>query len=89
MLKDEVALYSKLTGKDGSDVPVGIIGAYLDGYERGKADASETTYRPGDHERYRASEEYFSFIPTAEETKEVFMIDKLKEQLKEKQQNEH
>lgn len=39
MLKDELALYSKLTGKDGLNVPVGIIGAYLDGYERGKADA--------------------------------------------------
>lgn len=34
-----VRLYSKLTGKDGLNVPVGIIGAYLDGYEKGKVDA--------------------------------------------------
>lgn len=47
-------------------------------------DTSETTCLPGDHEYYRVSKEYFSFIPTVEEAKEVFMIDKLKEQLKEK-----
>ena len=39
MLRDEVALYSQLTGRDGLNVPVGIIGAYLDGYEKGKASA--------------------------------------------------
>ena len=38
MLKDEVALYSKLTGKDALNVPVGIIGAYLDGYDKAKAE---------------------------------------------------
>ena len=45
MLKDEVALYSQLTGRDGLKVPVGIIGAYLDGYERGKADAQPDIVR--------------------------------------------
>ncbi len=38
MLKDDVILYSKLTGNDGLHTPIGIIGAYLDGYERGKKD---------------------------------------------------
>lgn len=37
MLKDDVVLYSQLTGEDGLNVPIGIIGAYLDGYEKGKA----------------------------------------------------
>lgn len=39
MLKDDVILYSKLTGNDGLRTSIGIIGAYLDGYEKGKADA--------------------------------------------------
>ena len=38
MLKDEVALYSKLTGNDGMNTPISIIGAYLDGYDKGKAE---------------------------------------------------
>lgn len=37
-LKDEMTLYTKLSGKDGNHTPIGIIGAYLDGYEKGKAD---------------------------------------------------
>ena len=39
MLHEEVELYSRLTGKDGYKTPIGIIGAYLDGYEKGKAEA--------------------------------------------------
>jgi len=38
MLKDEVTLYSKLTGNDGMNTPIAIIGAYLDGYDKGKAE---------------------------------------------------
>lgn len=38
MLKDEVALYSQLTEKDALNVPVGTIGAYLDGYDKGKVE---------------------------------------------------
>ena len=39
-LKDEMILYTKLSGKDGNHTSIGIIGAYLDGYEKGKADQS-------------------------------------------------
>ena len=42
MLKDEVALYSKLTGNDGMNTPIAIIGAYLDGYDKGKAEQPKT-----------------------------------------------
>lgn len=35
MLRDEVELYSKLTGEDGWNVPIIKIGAYLDGYAKG------------------------------------------------------
>lgn len=35
MLKDEVEQFTKLTGRDGWHTPIGVIGAYLDGYERG------------------------------------------------------
>ena len=38
-LREEVELYSKLTGKDGTQEPIVRIGAYLDGYEKGKEDA--------------------------------------------------
>lgn len=40
-LGDEIALYTELSGNDGNHTPVGIIGAYLDGYEKGKASAQE------------------------------------------------
>lgn len=39
MLRDEVAQYTELSGNDGLHTQIGIIGAYLDGYEKGKADA--------------------------------------------------
>ena len=38
MLNDEVALYTELSGKDGSNTSIGVIGAYLDGYEKGKSE---------------------------------------------------
>ena len=38
-LREEVELYSKLTGEDGFNEPIVRIGAFLDGYEKGKEDA--------------------------------------------------
>ena len=41
-LRDEIAQYTELSGNDGAHTPIGIIGAYLDGYEKGKASARQT-----------------------------------------------
>lgn len=38
-LREEVELYSKLTGEDGNKESICRIGAYLDGYEKGREDA--------------------------------------------------
>lgn len=38
-LRDEITLYTELSGNDGNHTPIGIIGAYLDGYEKGKENA--------------------------------------------------
>ena len=38
MLRDEIALYTELSGNDGEHTPIGIIGAYLDGYDKGRED---------------------------------------------------
>lgn len=35
MLRDEIAKYTELTGKDGYHEPIIKIGAFLDGYEKG------------------------------------------------------
>lgn len=35
MLRDDIARYTELSGNDGEHTPIGIIGAYLDGYEKG------------------------------------------------------
>lgn len=35
MLREDVELYSKLTGEDGWNVPIMKVGAYLDGYNKG------------------------------------------------------
>ena len=35
MLREEVAKYSELSGNDGQHTPIGVIGAYLDGYDKG------------------------------------------------------
>ena len=43
MLNEEVALYTKLTGKDGQNTPICVIGAYLDGYEKGKEEKQTNT----------------------------------------------
>ena len=40
-LWEEVALYTKLSGQDGEHTPIMKIGAYLDGYEKGKAESFE------------------------------------------------
>ena len=36
MLRDEIELYERLTGKDANSVSVVVMGAFLDGYETGK-----------------------------------------------------
>ena len=41
MLREEIALYTELSGNDGAHTPIGVIGAYLDGYEKGNAEAKE------------------------------------------------
>ena len=35
MLRDEMELYTKLTGEDATHIPIIKIGAYLDGYDKG------------------------------------------------------
>ena len=36
MLRDDIAKYTELSGNDGEHTAIGIIGAYLDGYDKGK-----------------------------------------------------
>lgn len=38
-LREDVELYTKLSGEDGSQETIATIGAYLRGYGQGKADA--------------------------------------------------
>lgn len=38
-LREDVELYTKLSGEDGRQETIGTIGAYLRGYEQGKEDA--------------------------------------------------
>jgi hypothetical protein len=38
-LREDVELYTKLSGEDGSQETIATIGAYLRGYRQGKADA--------------------------------------------------
>jgi len=38
-LREDVELYTKLSGEDGSQETIGTIGAYLRGYRQGKEDA--------------------------------------------------
>lgn len=53
MLRDTIALYTELSGNDGENTPIAIIGAYLDGYERGKADRPHGEWILTDIERDR------------------------------------
>lgn len=39
MINEEMERYTKLTGEDGSKVPVSRLGGFLDGYEQGRNDA--------------------------------------------------
>ena len=39
MLNDEIIKYTKLTGEDGSKVPISRLGGFLDGYDKGRNDA--------------------------------------------------
>lgn len=41
MLRDEVVLFTELSGRDGEHTPIGVIGAYLDGYEKGKEEGRQ------------------------------------------------
>lgn len=41
MLHEEVTKYNKLTGEDGWMTPVIKVGAYLDGYDKGRKDGIE------------------------------------------------
>ena len=36
MLWEEVAKYTELSGNDGEHTPISVIGAYLDGYDKGR-----------------------------------------------------
>lgn len=62
MLRDEIAKYTELSGNDGEHTPIGIIGAYLDGFEKGlesrenKGEWIPITYRPMTDEE----KEYYS-----------------------------
>lgn len=47
MLRDDVELYSKLTGEDGWHVPIIKIGAYLDGYYKGLEAADDINTEKG------------------------------------------
>lgn len=40
-LNYEMAKYTELTGEDGTKVPISRLGGFLDGYEKGRADAIE------------------------------------------------
>lgn len=46
MLRDDIELYSELSGNDGQHTAIGIIGAYLDGYEKGRASADVPQWIP-------------------------------------------
>lgn len=37
-LRNEIELFTKLSGEDGQHTSIGRIGAYLDGYEKGKSE---------------------------------------------------
>ena len=39
MLRDEIAKYTELSGNNGEKQSIGIIGAYLDGYDKGISDS--------------------------------------------------
>lgn len=55
MLRDEIALYTKLSGNDGEHTAIGIIGAYLDGYEKGKNDRPQGKWKKIGKEYYNWS----------------------------------
>lgn len=50
MLRDEIAKYTELSGNDGWHTPIGVIGAYLDGYEKGKGEWIPVSKRLPDEE---------------------------------------
>ena len=49
MLRDEIAKYTELSGNDGEHTPICVIGAYLDGYDKGlELSASKNPNKCGD-----------------------------------------
>ena len=49
MLRDEIAKYTELSGNDGEHTPICVIGAYLDGYDKGlELSVSENPNKCGD-----------------------------------------
>ena len=38
-LSEEVEKYTELTGRDGLHTPIGLIGSFFEGYEKGKAES--------------------------------------------------
>lgn len=57
-LHKEVELYSRLTGKNGYKTSISVIGAYLDGYEKGKAEAQSEQHWILCSERLPETEEW-------------------------------
>lgn len=46
MLHDEVELFSKLSGEDGWHTSIARVGAYLDGYNKGKEETEQSMWIP-------------------------------------------
>lgn len=53
MLRDDIARYTELSGNDGEHTPIGIIGAFLDGYETGLKDRPKGEWVFYDEEFYQ------------------------------------
>jgi len=71
-LRNEMELYTKLSGNDGEHTSIGIIGAYLSGFEKGVATSGKwikiTTRLLTEEERIKFSEHYgIDYEDTADE----------------------
>ncbi len=55
MLRDEIALYTKLSGNDGEHTPIGIIGAYLDGYDKGREERPQGEWHGNNFDEHSCS----------------------------------
>ena len=67
MLRDDIARYTELSGNDGEHTPIGIIGAFLDGYETGLKDRPNGEWNDddfcGDYVCSVCKQEFDSDIP--------------------------